>query len=266
MASKARESVIGKTRTRAGIVFLLPAVLAAAFLCLKLVSPRTYVVVVQEDNVVEYLQGLFYLIAAVFAFITAIRLLRTGVTITTLLYVLFALALLLTCLEEISWGQRIFGIGSTDFFLQHNDQEEINLHNLDPIKPFLHSLYILAGCYGAFAWLLVPRKITRHNKLSHLLLPPPILIFYFLPVAVFYAYWELGTHVLGAFFSYEEYTFGRWMDIQDQEVPELILALGLFFFAMINCRKAASSNNLTDRKPGKAHGRKARTPQVVHRK
>jgi hypothetical protein len=32
--------------------------------------------------------------------------------------------------EEISWGQRIFGIESSEFFTQNNAQGETNLHNL----------------------------------------------------------------------------------------------------------------------------------------
>lgn len=32
--------------------------------------------------------------------------------------------------EEISWGQRLLGIDSSEFFLTHNKQQEINLHNL----------------------------------------------------------------------------------------------------------------------------------------
>jgi hypothetical protein len=32
--------------------------------------------------------------------------------------------------EEISWGQRIFGWGTPDYFLEHNKQEETGLHNL----------------------------------------------------------------------------------------------------------------------------------------
>ena len=32
--------------------------------------------------------------------------------------------------EEISWGQRIFALETTDYFKEHNDQEELNLHNL----------------------------------------------------------------------------------------------------------------------------------------
>jgi hypothetical protein len=32
--------------------------------------------------------------------------------------------------EEISWGQRMFNIASSHFFLEHNAQAETNLHNL----------------------------------------------------------------------------------------------------------------------------------------
>jgi len=33
--------------------------------------------------------------------------------------------------EEISWGQRIFGLESGDFFKSNNTQDEINFHNLE---------------------------------------------------------------------------------------------------------------------------------------
>jgi hypothetical protein len=32
--------------------------------------------------------------------------------------------------EEISWGQRILGVQSPEFFLEHNAQDEMNLHNM----------------------------------------------------------------------------------------------------------------------------------------
>ncbi|MEX2606206.1 MAG: hypothetical protein WD708_02580 [Kiritimatiellia bacterium] len=32
--------------------------------------------------------------------------------------------------EELSWGQRIFNVESSDFFLEHNAQGETNFHNL----------------------------------------------------------------------------------------------------------------------------------------
>lgn len=66
--------------------------------------------------------------------------------------------------EEISWGQRIFGIESSGFFVEHNAQTEINLHNLKvgDVKVnkiiakaiglfFLLYLFVLTPCYKRFA-------------------------------------------------------------------------------------------------------------------
>jgi hypothetical protein len=64
------------------------------------------------------------------------------------------LALLLTsifCLvvagEEISWGQRLFGLFPPDVFQEHNDQQELNLHNL--LSYFISTRFIFAiVCFG----------------------------------------------------------------------------------------------------------------------
>ncbi|RAV29785.1 hypothetical protein [Sinomicrobium soli] len=44
--------------------------------------------------------------------------------------VIFAVLFFFAAGEEISWGQRIFGITSGDFFVENNAQGETNLHNL----------------------------------------------------------------------------------------------------------------------------------------
>ncbi len=43
---------------------------------------------------------------------------------------MFALLFFFGAGEEISWGQRIFGIESSEYFVQNNAQKETNLHNL----------------------------------------------------------------------------------------------------------------------------------------
>lgn len=43
---------------------------------------------------------------------------------------LVAIGAYLIAMEEISWGQRILGFESGDFFSSHNSQKETNLHNL----------------------------------------------------------------------------------------------------------------------------------------
>ena len=43
---------------------------------------------------------------------------------------LYGLLFFMAAGEEISWGQRIFGWESSEFFLENNKQDETNLHNL----------------------------------------------------------------------------------------------------------------------------------------
>lgn len=43
---------------------------------------------------------------------------------------LFVVLFLFAAGEEISWGQRIFGVESGEFFIENNAQGETNLHNL----------------------------------------------------------------------------------------------------------------------------------------
>ncbi len=65
--------------------------------------------------------------------------------------------------EEISWGQRVFGIETPEFFAEANAQKETNLHNLVVGGTNINKLVfgkILAG--GLFGFLvLVPVAYRR---------------------------------------------------------------------------------------------------------
>ena len=52
--------------------------------------------------------------------------------------------------EEISWGQRLFGIAPPEFFATHNVQGEINVHNLipPPWDALLGAAVILGFCFS----------------------------------------------------------------------------------------------------------------------
>ena len=85
---------------------------------------------VKEDGIVEWITVAGLLAASIVCFYRFRNLWfkRSG----WFLFVTFFLGLFLffSAGEEISWGQRIFGIRTPEYFQQNNAQQETNLHNL----------------------------------------------------------------------------------------------------------------------------------------
>ena len=96
--------------------------------------------------------------------------------------------------EEISWGQRIFGIESSEFFKENNTQMETNLHNL-----ILGGIRINKALFGTglaiiivFYMLVLPYLHSRFKKVERVVsslaipLPTPkiVLSYIFLFLAV----------------------------------------------------------------------------------
>jgi hypothetical protein len=87
--------------------------------------------VVREDGWVEYLTTLFLIMGAVIFGINAVKAIKKRNAKQILFYVLSMLVFIFGAGEEISWGQRIFSIESSEYFLEKNYQGETNLHNLE---------------------------------------------------------------------------------------------------------------------------------------
>ena len=68
----------------------------------------------------------------------------------------FALGLAAFCIffagEEASWGQRLFGYLPPPYFLEHNTQQEANVHNL--FKELVRTKYILMAIFVVYGALL----------------------------------------------------------------------------------------------------------------
>jgi ABC-2 type transport system permease protein len=74
--------------------------------------------------------ALFLLVASVVLAFHSVSLWRGGRRGAALLTALYALMFLMASGEEVSWGQRIIGWESSEFFKENNKQYETNLHNL----------------------------------------------------------------------------------------------------------------------------------------
>ncbi|KZY43613.1 hypothetical protein A3731_10900 [Roseovarius sp. HI0049] len=83
-----------------------------------------------EDRLVEYATALFLLVASGILVSNALSLRAKGLTLAAILTAVYALLFFLGAGEEISWGQRIFGWESGEFFQENNKQKETNFHNL----------------------------------------------------------------------------------------------------------------------------------------
>jgi hypothetical protein len=113
----------------------------------------------REDGIVEWLTVLGLMLGCIACIIRFIKLrkLRSA----WFLFVVLALAFLLFFAsgEEISWGQRILGIKSDEFFKDNNTQGETNFHNLkiDGVK--LNKVIFTYGLIAAMGLYLVVMPI-----------------------------------------------------------------------------------------------------------
>ncbi|MDO6490748.1 MULTISPECIES: hypothetical protein [unclassified Cellulophaga] len=84
----------------------------------------------QEDGLVEYGTALMLFIISLIC-IYRLFTISKGKSITWKIgTLLFAILFLFGAGEEVSWGQRIFEVQSSEFFIENNAQGETNLHNM----------------------------------------------------------------------------------------------------------------------------------------
>jgi cell division protein FtsW (lipid II flippase) len=134
---------------------------------------------VQEDGIVEWLTVLGLLLGVIVCVkrFLALRRFKSW----WFLFVVFVLGLLLffAAGEEISWGQRILGIQSSEFFKERNAQGETNLHNLvvDGVKLnkliFSIGLVIVLGLYLLAVPFLYQRNLKFKSFIDRSGIPVP---------------------------------------------------------------------------------------------
>ncbi len=83
-----------------------------------------------EDGAVEYATVLLLLASCLLVGYRWFTYNRAQPIRFTLVSALIIFSFFFVAGEELSWGQRILGLETTEYFKQHNAQEELNLHNL----------------------------------------------------------------------------------------------------------------------------------------
>ncbi|MFT2010729.1 hypothetical protein ACMA1I_18795 [Pontibacter sp. 13R65] len=115
-------------------------------------------VYVVEDGLIESITVVGLLAISVLMFYRYFRLRKQKGRLFRMVLLATALLGIFGAGEEISWGQRIFDIESTEFFQQHNAQQETNLHNMvingQKVNKLIFSKLLFAGIVSYL--LLVP--------------------------------------------------------------------------------------------------------------
>jgi hypothetical protein len=131
----------------------------------------TYRFLIKEDGIYENLTAVCLLLMATILFISIFY--QPGSVPQRIYKLGLAAVLFFGFGEEISWGQRLFSVESSQFFQQYNAQGETNLHNLKvgdvKLNKVLFSwgmtLFTLAY-YGLLPWLYrrsqwVKREVSK---------------------------------------------------------------------------------------------------------
>ena len=133
-----------------GKISILALVLFVMFF---FISPRPYVIDFKpltrfedlfyaEDGIFEVLTAVFlFLSFLLFCFSAIISIKKKLDWKVPSLQLSLGLFCLIFCMEEISWGQRIFDFGTVEWAMKINSQNETNVHNI--CNRILHTIYCL---------------------------------------------------------------------------------------------------------------------------
>lgn len=192
------------------------------FWTLNRIDPFYYVTITKDDRLVEWLTVVFLCGAAVLAMVKAIKTRRVANS-KYIFFILFAIACILFALEEISWGQRIFGVESPAYFMENSDQQEINIHNVINEQFSVRTKHVVAFAmlaYGvALPLIALTREVRSLAEKVRIVIPPLILIPGFILASLM--------------------TWDRYFNGQDEEVAELFYSISLFLvivFQFLNSR------------------------------
>ena len=101
----------------------LSVIILVCFIIFQFASPEWVINLAKEDSFFEWLTFLCLFGAAVMYYLSFRK-------YKNFFLLVLALAMFFGAGEEISWGQRIFNFQTSEYFKEHNSQDEENIHNL----------------------------------------------------------------------------------------------------------------------------------------
>lgn len=140
--------------------------------------------IVKEDRIIEYAQFFVLFVGGILGSINFLYFAKKKKWWMAIFYLMTAAGFLLIAGDEISWGQRIFGLETSEQFKEVNRQGELTFHNLYVFEWLVGYAYVAISFFGVLAhW--ITRLIKPLNKYTYLV-PSKILAIYFLFSLVYF--------------------------------------------------------------------------------
>lgn len=122
----------------------------------------------REDSFIEWMTVVGFLLGIFVCIYRSVILTPFRSTKFKIGLILWALLLFFGMAEEISWGQRVFGFKSPQWFLEHNTQGEFNFHNLRfgdfKVNRVIFGTFL--GIIVVFYFLILPFLYRRIEKIK----------------------------------------------------------------------------------------------------
>jgi hypothetical protein len=209
------------------MTWVLP-IAAILWIALWFIDNRLARYLVGESGLIENLQFvLLFLSCILFAFAAykiSICTRRNHLILYRNIAIAFAILAFVLAMEEISWGQRVIGLETPEFWQALNAQNEINLHNLAFVQKQRFWFVIVAGVIGISSTFVTYSLFSPLRPKSYLVPAFALMvasgILRFISMEMF---WVIDIERARKF----SYFADRFM-----EIGELAFALAVFSYAL----------------------------------
>ena len=194
-----------------------------------------------ENGFVETLQVILILMSLInfFQILKLKKKLNIKIFFNYFLYFYF-IGLLYYFFEEISWGQHYFEWSSTDFFINYNNQQETNFHNISNLLDQLPRSFLALWCSLSFVFYKFFIKYKFDKEITKFILPSDklkyisyIFILFFLPdLIISNLFLEINYSKTVKINFADIYSFITFNFIRLSEYHELIFSFYIFYHSI----------------------------------
>ena len=230
MALRASDQTYGiRSHTKRAIMIApILIVFAQAALLIHPATRRVCLWILRENHPVELLTFVLFLIGGVAALLMTLKTRRCGKPpFVYRLYFVLSVALFFIAMEEIAWGQHLFGFHTPECLQSINRQGELTLHNIRPMQGHSEVLRLVFGIGGLIA-------IWRSSRPSYQNAAVPAILFpWFMVIALHAAVDVFNDEIpIQKYFDY--------LMMRTSELIELLIAITVLLYIHLNSRRFAN--------------------------